>query len=70
MSFIDLKIGTSTVTRNVFKHADQDNKLERRLKKDAESTSANYGFKITGYKIYKDDSLAESFTKTPFKTYE
>ena len=35
-----------------------------------ESTSANHGFKITGYKVYKDGQIIEEFIKKPYKDYD
>ena len=43
---VDLKLGTSTVTENCKKSND---KLQKRIQKDKETTSFNYGFKFTGY---------------------
>ena len=45
----DLKIGTSTITENCKNSGDE--KLQRRIAKDKETTSSQYGFKFTGFTI-------------------
>jgi hypothetical protein len=47
-SIIDLKMGTSTVTCNIIA---SPKRLEKRLKKDKDTTSQKLGLKVIGYVI-------------------
>ena len=38
--------------------------------KDENSTSANHGFRIVGYKLMDSNNEIESYYKNPFKTFE
>lgn len=64
---MDIKIGTSTITINC--KSGGDDKVARRIKKDATNTSKQYGFNIIGYKICNAGEEKE-FSKRPFLTYE
>ena len=62
----DLKIGTSTITANC---AAQDAaKLARRKQKDAETTSAQFGYKLTGFefKNFASGAVHSKFLKKPY----
>ena len=67
---MDLKIGTSTLTLNAQAKKDSA-KVEKRKIKDAETTSAQHGFKVVGYKLRNGEGKdAETFVKKPFLTIE
>ena len=66
-SIIDIKMGTSTVTRNIT----TDKRLAKRVAKDQATTSQKLGLKIIGYVIKsKQKTIEEKFYKFPYKTVE
>jgi hypothetical protein len=64
---MDIKIGTSTITINCKNGG--DDKIGRRIKKDATNTSKQHGFNVIGYNIVNGDDQKE-FSKKPFLTYD
>ena len=46
-SFMDIKLGTSTITQNTLKKGQAE--IDRRNEKDAKTTSAELGFTICGF---------------------
>ena len=66
-SIIDLKMGTSTVTRNI----NTEERLQKRLLKDQTTTTQKLGLKIIGYVIKsQEQEIEEKFYKIPYKTEE
>ena len=65
-----MKIGTSTVTENCSNSGDE--KLQRRIKKDSETTSKEYGYKFTGYtfKNQKTGEVLHKHLKLPYLNYD
>ena len=61
----DLKIGTSTVTRNC---SENQAKLAKRKQKDSETTSVPFGYKFTGYeyKNIANGQVHSKFLKKPY----
>lgn len=69
ISMMDLKIGKSTVTSNCKR---EDDKLARRIKKDAQTVSPILGYKISGFSFGNPESgeVVLSFLKKPFHSAE
>ena len=63
-SIIDLKMGTSTITCNI---VEKPHRIEKRLKKDKQTTSQKLGLKVIGYVIKcLNKSIDEKFYKFPY----
>ena len=65
VNIIDLKIGRSTVTKNC--ESDPE-KLAKRHKKDASTTSLKSGYKITGFNL-QDHATGQNLHKFVKKPY-
>lgn len=64
----DLKIGTSTVTESCSR---DPAKLKKRHQKDSETTSAEFGYKLTGfeYKNLATGAVHSKHLKTPYLSH-